>query len=113
MTEDELITASREKATAQRYAVLKAKAAYRALGIPEHHCKVITPHTDPQRFTEQEKKIFDDGKCCWQTETGTIASWEPGGGYCGAPSNPGATFGLCEEHELELLEDFYPDGSRR
>jgi len=109
MTEDELITQSREIETQRRYAVQDAKERYRQTGVPERHNKVITPKMDPSRFTADEKAVFDKGLCGWIIESGTIN----GIVYCGKPSKPGATFGLCEAHEAELLEDYYPDGGRR
>jgi len=109
MTEDELQTATNERAAAWRYAVLDAKERYRAMGVPERHNKVITPYTDPQKFTAEEKAVFDKGLCGWVVEYGTIN----GVVYCGLASAPGATVGLCEEHEAELLEGYYPDGRSR
>ena len=53
----------------------------------------ITPSTAPNRFTPEEKALFDAGKCSRQTGYGT-----PYTEYCGQPSQPGADFGNCEEH---------------
>ena len=73
------------------------------------HNRVITPYTDPDRFTVEEKAYFDAGTCGWVTAYGTGPYIE----HCGKPSRPGASFGNCVRHDAELLEDFYPDGTRR
>lgn len=73
---------------------------------------IITPSTNPSRFTAQEKALFDAGKCPWQVTYGT-GLLEGDEGYCGDKSKPGASFGHCAYHDDEMLEDFYPDGSRR
>lgn len=70
--------------------------------------RIITPYTDPERFTEEEKFRFDSGWCTHMTAYGL-----PWTEYCGNRLNPGATMGLCAVHEAELLEDYYPDGSPR
>jgi hypothetical protein len=56
----------------------------------------VTPSTDPDRFTPEEKALFDAGKCSRQTAYGT-----PYTEYCGQPSQPGADFGHCAEHAGE------------
>jgi hypothetical protein len=71
------------------------------------HYRCVTPYTDPDRFTEEEKALFDQGKCPWQTAYGL-----PGTEYCGKPSKSGASFGHCDEHDEEMAEGYYPDGSR-
>lgn len=109
MNEDELLTQSREKETARRYAMLAAKQRYRDMGVPECHNKIITPYTHPLKFTRDEKAFYDAGKCSWVVEYGTIN----GIVHCGLISAPGATVGYCTEHEADLLEEFYPDGSRK
>lgn len=70
---------------------------------------IVTPYTEPDRWNDEEKALFDQGKCSWQVEFG---NWGPPK-YCGEPSKPGASFGNCREHERELLEDHHPDGSPR
>ena len=72
------------------------------------HDRIITPDTDPDRFTAGEKAYFRDGKCGMTTGYGL-----PWTEHCGQPSEPGASFGSCAEHNAELLEEFYPDGTRR
>jgi hypothetical protein len=57
---------------------------------------VISPATDPERFTDQEADIFHEGRCCWQTGYGL-----PWTTYCGKKSKPGADFGHCAEHDGE------------
>jgi hypothetical protein len=109
---DEQLTEFREKEAARRYAVLAAKRRYRDMGVPECHNKIITPETNPLRFSVKEKALFDAGKCCWQVEYGT-GLLDGDEGYCGEKSRPGATYGYCEIHDDELLEQFCPDGSRR
>lgn len=54
----------------------------------------ITPDTHPDRFTEEEARFFEAGKCGEVTECGN------GGGIvrCGKPSDPGAHFGNCADH---------------
>ncbi len=72
------------------------------------HDRIITPDTDPDRFTAEEEAYFRAGKCGMTTGYGL-----PWTEHCGQPSEPGASFGNCAEHNAELLEDFYPDGTRR
>lgn len=72
-----------------------------------NHDRIVTPDTDPDRFTEQEADYFRRGICC---RTG-YGYW--GGEMCGRPSRPGASFGYCEEDYAALLEDFWPDGTSR
>jgi hypothetical protein len=72
------------------------------------HNRVITPGNSPDRFTEEEAALFRDGKCGWQTAYGM-----PGTEYCGQPSQPGASFGHCPEHNEEMLEGHFPDGTPR
>jgi hypothetical protein len=72
------------------------------------HDRIITPDSDPDRFTAEEEAYFRDGKCAMTTGYGL-----PWTEHCGQPSRPGASFGNCTEHDDELLEDFYPDGTRR
>ena len=71
--------------------------------------QIVTPYTDPDRWTEEEKAYFDRGLCGWVIEFGN------GRGviHCGEPSKPGASFGYCTEHNDELLECHWPDGSPR
>jgi hypothetical protein len=71
--------------------------------------RIVTPDTDPARFTAEETRLYKAGKCPWQTATGT------GGGdeFCGRRSKRGASFGYCDEHGAELLVESFPDGSYR
>jgi hypothetical protein len=73
------------------------------------HDRIITPGTDPDRFTEDEAALFRAGKCGWVTESGMSPTIK----HCRKRSKPGASFGNCAEHDAEMLEDFYNDGSRR
>ena len=68
--------------------------------------RIVTPYTDPDRFTEREKAFFDRGLCC--ADVG--ADWTQPDNLCG---KPGAPFGYCAEHERKLLENHWPDGSPR
>lgn len=76
--------------------------------MSDHH-RIVTPDTDPDRFTEEEAEYFRKGLCGWLVEYGNGR----GEIHCGAPSEPDASFGYCAEHNAELLEDHYPDGTRR
>jgi hypothetical protein len=71
------------------------------------HDRIVTPDTDPDRFTEQEADAFRRGVC------GTTGYGYYGGEICGQPSKPGASFGNCAEHEAQLLEDYWPAGTSR
>jgi hypothetical protein len=73
------------------------------------HDRVVTPDTDPDRFTDEEVALFRAGKC------GEVVEYGNGRGviHCGAPSRPGASFGSCEEHEAEMLECHFSDGTPR
>ena len=71
--------------------------------------RIITPYTDPDRFTREEKAHFDKGLCC--EDVG--ADWTQPDNLCGRPSKPGAPFGYCTDHTERLLENHWPDGSPR
>ena len=73
------------------------------------HDRIVTPDTDPHRFTTDEAALFRAGKCGWVVEYGNGAGVK----HCGKLSKPGASFGYCAGHEADLLEDFYSDGSPR
>ncbi|GGK62632.1 hypothetical protein Ppa06_21070 [Planomonospora parontospora subsp. parontospora] len=68
----------------------------------------VTPYTHPERWTVQEKKLFDAGRCCWVIGTGS-GSVE----HCGEPSEEGASYGYCPEHADQFRENCYPNGTRR
>lgn len=84
--------------------IIKAAAAN-----PHPHDRIITPDNSPDRFTEDEAEIYHRGRCGWIVESGTVR----GIVYCLGQSKPGASFGNCEEHDEELLMDFWPDGTPR
>lgn len=69
--------------------------------------RMVTPETDPDRFTDDEAAAFRRG-VCGQTGYGY---W--GNEICGQPSKPGASFGNCELHDAEMLVDCWPDGTPR
>jgi len=71
--------------------------------------RIITPDTDPDRFTEEETAAFRAGICGWLVEYGNWGAPK----ICGTLSKPGASFGNCDEHDAELLVDYWPDGSPR
>jgi hypothetical protein len=48
------------------------------------HDRIVTPDTDPDRWTAEETAIFRAGNCPWQTAYGTGYAAE----YCEAPSEP-------------------------
>jgi hypothetical protein len=73
------------------------------------HNRIITPGTDPDRFTEDEAAAFRAGICGWVVEFGNGR----GAIQCGEPSLRGASFGNCDEHDAELLVEYWPDGSPR
>lgn len=75
--------------------------------MPDHN-RIVTPDTDPDRFTAEETQYFRLGWCAWVIEDGLAGIIR-----CGKPSEPGASFGDCAEHNAKLLEDHYPDGTRR
>lgn len=72
--------------------------------------RVVTPYTDSDRWTGEEKAYFDKGLCSWDVGVQYFGQTD---NLCGEKSKPGASFGHCGEHEQRLLEDHYPDGSRR
>lgn len=74
------------------------------------HDRIVIPYTEPDRFDDEEKALFDEGRCSWQIAHG---GYGLGPQYCGQPSRAGASFGNCGEHDRDLLETHYPDGSRR
>lgn len=74
------------------------------------HDRIITPDTDPGRFTAREEAVFRQGRCCWQVDPARLALEDE---YCFAASKPGASFGHCAEHEAELLVGYFPDGTPR
>jgi hypothetical protein len=71
------------------------------------HNRIITPQSDPGRWLPDEVAMYEAGVCSWQVEYGM----RPLPRYCGQPSRPGASFGYCAEHEAELLECHYLDGT--
>lgn len=72
--------------------------------------RIVTPYTDPDRFTPDEKAVYDSGRCCWDMGDST---WGQADTMCKQPSKPGATFGYCVVHEHKLLDDHWPDGTYR
>jgi hypothetical protein len=74
-----------------------------------NHNRIITPDTDPDRFTDEEAAAFRAGKCGWVVEFGNGR----GAIQCGEPSKSGASFGNCDEHDAEMLVEYWPDGSHR
>lgn len=92
-------------------ALVRRDMAARSEGVRRFEDKrnrIVTPYTAPNRFTDEEKALFDAGECSWQTACGM-----PYTEYCGEPSKKGASFGYCAEHEAELLREYFPDGSPR
>lgn len=72
--------------------------------------RIVTPSTDPDRFTLEEKAAFDAGTCCWDVG---VEYWGQTDNLCRKPSKQGAPFGYCHKHEEDLLEMCWPDGSPR
>lgn len=76
----------------------------------EAHDRIVTPYTDPDRWTEEEKALFGEGRCSWDLG---VQYFGQATAYCGEPSEPGASFGHCAEHNEHMLETCHPDGSPR
>lgn len=57
----------------------------------------ITPHNAPERFTADERAMFLDERCGYQTAYGL-----PWSEYCQEASNPLADFGHCTEHANDV-----------
>jgi hypothetical protein len=72
--------------------------------------RIVTPYTDPDRFTREQKDAFDRGQCCWDDGP---QYWGQRDTLCGKPSKRGASFGYCAGHERTLLQGHWPDGSLR
>jgi hypothetical protein len=72
--------------------------------------RIVTPYTDPNRFTAEEKAYFDKGLCCWDVGVQYFGQID---NLCGERSETDAPFGYCTNHKLRLLEDHWPDGSPR
>lgn len=72
--------------------------------------RIVTPSTDPDRWTAKEKANFDKGLCSSDV---AVQYWGETDNLCGKPSKRGASFGNCAEHDRKLLEDHWPDGSPR
>lgn len=53
----------------------------------------ITPSTHPDRFTDEERRLAESGRCPYQTGYGL-----PAAEYCGEPSKPGTDYGRCGGH---------------
>ena len=70
--------------------------------------RIVTPASDPDRFTPREAALHAAGRCSYQDGYGL-----PGETYCAAASQPGAPFGYCDEHATGLLVDHWPDGTPR
>lgn len=75
-----------------------------------NHNRIVTPSTDPDRFTRAEKATFDRSECCWDVGD---SHWGQRDTMCHQPSKRGAPFGYCAQHERDLLENHWPDGSPR
>lgn len=75
----------------------------------DDHDRIVKPYTDPDRWTEEERALFDQGRCSLVVEYGNFG----GVVHCGEPSEPGASFGHCAECDEQMLETCYPDGSPR
>ncbi len=75
----------------------------------DHRNRIVTPYTDPDRFTAEEKAIFDKGRCGWAVEFGNGRGVK----HCGKPGKRGASMGQCAKHYAEMLECHWPDGSPR
>lgn len=74
-----------------------------------NHNRIVTPATDPDRFLPEEAELFRSGRCSWQVNYGAGFGYS----YCEKRSKRGASFGNCADHEAELLEEHWPDGSLR
>ncbi|WP_329521117.1 hypothetical protein [Spirillospora sp. NBC_01491] len=72
--------------------------------------RIVTPYTDPDRFTTEEKAAFDAGNCCCDEGD---SDWGQRDTMCRKPSKRGASFGYCGDHERALLENHWPGGSPR
>lgn len=72
--------------------------------------RLVTPQTDPDRFTPEEAAVHAAGHCCWDVGDSV---WGQRDTMCHAPSKPGAPMGYCGEHAEKLLEDHWPDRSYR
>lgn len=64
--------------------------------------RIVTPDTDPGRWTPAEEAAYRAGRCPRQVSDGGWGSGEP---LCREPSEPGASFGHCREHSTELLAE--------
>lgn len=72
--------------------------------------RIVTPYTDPSRFTPAEKIHFDRGLCSWDVGVQYFGQRD---NLCGQRSEHAAPFGYCNEHVKDLLEQHWPDGSPR
>lgn len=59
---------------------------------------IITPATHPDRFTDQERVMFDAGGHL--NDFGSFSGPE----WCTKPSAPKADFGHCQQHARNLLD---------
>lgn len=78
--------------------------------MPDLRNRVVTPSTDPDRWTPEEKAYFDRGLCSWDVGVQYFGQTDH---LCGEKSKPGAPFRYCARHEAALLEGHWPDGSPR
>lgn len=74
------------------------------------HERIVTPNTDPDRWTDLEAALFRAGLFGWQVSDG---GWGSGDMHCRVPSKEGASFGHCDLHDAEMLIDRWPDGTPR
>lgn len=72
--------------------------------------RIVTPTSDPDRFTRAEKIHFARGLCSWDLGSEYFGDRD---NLCGQKSKPGASFGYCAKHTDKLLENHWPDGSPR
>lgn len=78
--------------------------------MPDLRNRIVTPYTDPDRFTPEEKTAFDADVCCWDVGVQYFGQTD---NLCGNKSSAGAPFGYCPQHVEALLEHHWPDGSPR
>lgn len=78
--------------------------------LPDLRNRIVTPSTDPDRWTAEEKDYFDRGLCSWDIGVQYFGQTDH---LCGAKSKPGASFGHCAYQEEVLLECHWPDGTPR
>ncbi|MGP4030256.1 hypothetical protein [Actinomadura sp. 3N407] len=69
--------------------------------LPDLRNRIVTPSTDPDRWTDEEKDYFNRGLCSWDVGAQYFGQTDH---LCGAKSKPGASF-VMDPATMAALEE--------